>query len=305
MVLVTGISILRKANQGGYAVGAFNINNLEILQAIVGAAKKLKAPVILQTSEGALKYAGPGFLKALADEAADTAGIPIALHVDHGRDLGLIKDCLKRGWTSVMIDGSHLPFEENVKVTKKVVGWAHRKGVGVEAELGTIGGAEEAIKSRHIILTEPDDAVDFVRKTGCDSLAAAIGTSHGAYKFAGSSRLDIPRLIAIKQKLRMPLVLHGGSGVPDWLVHEAAKYGAKLGHPEGVPDSQVREAVRYGINKVNTDTDIRLACTAAVRKTLQENPAEFDPRKYLGAARELMQQVAEHRIELFRSAGKA
>jgi fructose-bisphosphate aldolase class II len=305
MALVTGKSILQKAHLGRYAVGAFNVNNLEILQAIIAAAKKLAAPVIIQTSEGALKYAGPGALKAMVDEAADAAKVPVALHVDHGRDLAVIKDCIRRGWTSVMIDGSHLPFKENIKVTKKVVGWCHKKGIGAEAELGTIGGAEEAIVARQIILTEPDTAVEFVRKTGCDSLAVAIGTSHGAYKFAGSGRLDIPRLIALKQKLRMPLVLHGGSGVPDWLVKDAEKHGAQLGNPEGVPDTQVREAVRYGINKVNTDTDIRLAFTAAVRKVLTEQPKEFDPRKYLGPAKELMQQIAEHRMQLFGSAGKA
>jgi fructose-bisphosphate aldolase class II len=204
-----------------------------------------------------------------------------------------------------MIDGSHLPFEENIKATRKVTGWCHRRGIGVEAELGTIGGAEEAIVARNIILTEPSAAVEFVERTGCDYLAVAIGTSHGAYKFSGGAKLDIARLIAIKQKLRMPLVLHGGSGVPDWLVKEAERHGAKLGSPEGVPDGQVREAIRYGINKVNTDTDIRLACTAGVRKVLTEDPKEFDPRKYLGPARDLMQQVAEHRIRLFGSEGKA
>ncbi len=221
-MLVSLKKILANANKQNYAVGAFNINNMEICQAVVNAAVAEKSPVILQTSEGALKYAGIDYLKALATVAA-TNKVPVTLHVDHGRDLDLIKDCIKAGWTGIMYDGSHLPFDENVRTTKKVVGWAHKKGIGVEGELGTIGGAEEKIVSRKIIYTDPDSAVEFVEKTGVDALAVAIGTSHGAYKFEGSGRLDIHLLKTIKEKLAMPLVLHGASGVPQELVIMAAR----------------------------------------------------------------------------------
>jgi fructose-bisphosphate aldolase class II len=303
-MLVTLKQILAKANKGNYAVGAFNINNMEIAQGIINAAKAQKSPVILQTSEGALSYAGIEYLKCLAYNAAKEK-MPVALHVDHGRDLDLIRNCIKAGWTGIMYDGSHLPFEQNVKNTKKVVQWAHKKGIGVEGELGTIGGAEEKIISRHIIYTDPDAAVEFVEKTGVDALAIAIGTSHGAYKFEGSGKLDIHLLKTIKEKLQMPLVLHGASGVPAWLVTQAARYGAQLGKPEGVPDDQISKAVANGINKINTDTDLRLAFDAAVRKFLAEKPEDFDPRHILSPARDLIQQVVEHRMQLFGSSGKA
>ncbi len=303
-MLVTLKHILNKANKGNYAVGAFNINNMEITQAIINAATAQKAPVILQTSEGALAYAGIDYLYCLAHNAAKQK-VPVALHLDHGRDLELIKKCIKAGWTGIMYDGSHLPFEENIKNTKKVVQWAHKKGIGVEGELGTIGGAEEKIIARQIIYTDSDAAVEFVEKTGVDALAIAIGTSHGAYKFEGSARLDLHLLKVIKEKLNMPLVLHGASGVPVWLVTQAARFGAQLGKPEGVPDEQITEAVKNGINKINTDTDLRLAFDAAVRKFLAEKPEDFDPRHILSPARELIQQVVEHRIQLFGSSGKA
>ncbi len=303
-MLVTLKHILNKANKGNYAVGAFNINNMEITQAIINAATAQKAPVILQTSEGALAYAGIDYLYCLAHNAAKQK-VPVALHLDHGRDLELIKKCIKAGWTGIMYDGSHLPFDENIKNTKKVVQWAHKKGIGVEGELGTIGGAEEKIVARQIIYTDPDAAIEFVEKTGVDALAIAIGTSHGAYKFEGSARLDLHLLKSIKEKLNMPLVLHGASGVPVWLVTQAARFGAQLGKPEGVPDEQITEAVKNGINKINTDTDLRLAFDAAVRKFLAEKPEDFDPRHILSPARELIQQVVEHRIQLFGSSGKA
>lgn len=303
-MLVKLQKILDKANKGSYAVGAFNINNMEICQAVVNAAVAQKAPVILQTSEGALAYAGVSFLKHLAEAAAEQK-IPIVLHVDHGRDLELIKKCIKAGWTGIMYDGSHLPFEENIKNTKKVVQMAEKKRIGVEGELGTIGGAEEKIVARRIIYTNPEAAIEFVEKTGIGALAVAIGTSHGAYKFEGSARLDIHLLKVLKEKLKMPLVLHGASGVPAELVTMAARYGATLGKPEGVPDEQISLAVKNGINKVNTDTDLRLAFDAAVRKFLSEKPEDFDPRHILGPARELIQQIVEHRIQLFGSSGKA
>ncbi len=304
-MLATLKQVLSKADKGKYAVGAFNINNLEIVQAVVNVAAKLKSPVILQTSEGAIKYAGMKYLKCLVATAAEENRIPIVLHVDHGRDLEIIKQAIKTGYTSVMIDGSHLPFDENVAITKKVVGWAHAKGVSVEGELGTIGGAEEKIVARKIIYTDPAVAKEFVAKTGVDALAVAIGTSHGAYKFAGAAKLDIERLKVIKKTLNMPLVLHGASGVPDWLVHTAEHYGAKLGKPGGVPDEQIKLAIKNGINKINTDTDIRLAFDAGVREVIATAPEEFDPRHILGRARELMQDVVEHRIKLFGSAGRA
>ncbi len=304
-MLATLKQVLTKADKAKYAVGAFNINNLEIMQAIVNAAAKLKSPVILQTSEGAIKYAGMNYLKCMVEEAAKTNKIPIVLHVDHGRDMEIIKQAIKTGYTSIMYDGSHLPFEQNIANTKKVVAMAHAKGISVEGELGTIGGAEEKIVARKIIYTNPDSAKEFVEKTGIDALAVAIGTSHGAYKFAGAAKLDIKRLREIKQKLKMPLVLHGASGVPEWVVQTATHYGAKLGKPEGVPDDQIKEAIKNGINKINTDTDLRLAFDAGVREVLSMSPEEFDPRHILGRARELMQEVVEHRIKIFGSAGKA
>jgi len=303
-MLVTLKQILNKANKGNYAVGAFNINNLEIAQAIINAAVKLKAPVILQTTEGSISYEGMEYIKAIAYTASKEK-VPVVLHVDHGRDIELIKKCIKAGWTGIMYDGSHLPFDQNVKNTKKIVQLAHKKGIGVEGELGTIGGAEEKIVARHIIYTDPEAATEFVEKTGVDALAIAVGTSHGAYKFEGSARLDLHLLKTIKEKLKMPLVLHGASCVPAWLVTQAARYGAQLGKPEGVPDEQITQAVKYGINKINTDTDLRLAFDAAVRKFLSEKPEDFDPRHILGPARDLIQQVVEHRIQLFGSEGKA
>jgi len=303
-MLVTLKKILKEANKGNYAVGAFNINNMEIAQAVINAAVAQKSPVILQTSEGALAYAGIEYLKAIAYTAAKQK-VPVALHLDHGRDLDLIKKCIKAGWTGIMYDGSHLPFEENIKNTRKVAQWAHKAGIGVEGELGTIGGAEEKIISREIIYTDPEAAVEYVQKTGVDALAVAIGTSHGAYKFEGPGKLDIHLLKVLKEKLQMPLVLHGASGVPAWLVTQAARYGAELGKPEGVPDDQIKIAVQTGINKINTDTDLRLAFDAAIRQFLREKPEDFDPRHILSPARTLIQQIVEHRIQLFGSSGRA
>ena len=297
-------TILDKARQQHYAVAHFNINNLEILQGVVNAAVKLQAPIVLATSEGAIQYAGMNYLYALARTAAETTRIPIALHLDHGRDLKIIKKAIQLGYSSVMVDASHQEFEKNIKITKQVVQWAHPKGISVEAELGTIGGAEDLVESRHILYTDPAKAKEFVERTGCDFLAVAIGTSHGAYKFSGKADLRQDIVQQIHRLVKIPLVLHGASGVPEKVVKEAQKYGAKLSGVYGVPDSQIKLAIKNGIAKINTDTDLRLAFDAAVRKAVQTRPADFDPRHILGPAREAIQQVAEQRIRLLGSGGK-
>lgn len=304
MMLVRSKILLDKANKGKYAVGAFNISNLETMQAIVNAAVKLKAPVILQTSESAIKYAGMENLVALAKTFAKSNKIPIALHMDHGKNLNLIKTAINSGYTSVMIDASDKDFDENIRITRQVVGWARKKKVSVEAELGALGGKEDYVSGK-IQFTDPNKAAEFVKKTRIDALAVAIGTSHGAYKFRGEAKLDINRLKEIKNKVKIPLVLHGASGVPKGVVDNANKYGAKIENAKGVPDEQIKLAIKNGINKINTDTDIRLAFVASIREFIANNPSEFDPRKILGNARELMQQVVEQRIRAFGSGGKA
>ncbi|MEK6969573.1 MAG: class II fructose-1,6-bisphosphate aldolase [Nanoarchaeota archaeon] len=298
------LTLLKKAHKYKYAVPHFNINNLEMVQAVVKAAVKLNSPVILATSEGALQYAGMNYLFNLVKVAAEENKIPIALHLDHGKDLKIIKQAIKLGYSSVMIDASHEDFNKNVKLTKKVVQWAHKQGVSVEAELGTIGGKEDLVSGKKIIYTDPDLAKEFVEQTGCDFLAIAIGTSHGAYKFTGEAKLNLALLKEIKKKTNIPLVLHGASEVPQPMVKLAEKYGADLQGVKGVPNAQINLAVQNGINKINTDTDLRIAFTAAVRKVIKQNPAEFDPRRILAPARDLIQQVAEERIKLFGSAGK-
>jgi|SRR3989344_5702158 len=305
MTLTTIKYLLDKANKKNYAVGAFNVNDMEILEAIVRAAESQKSPVILQTSEGAIKYAGLKVLFNLLKTVGDNTKIPAVIHLDHGRNFDLIKQCVKIGYTSIMIDASNFEFKENIRQTKKVVSLCEKKGVSVEAELGTIGGAEESIVSRKIIYTEPSAAKDFTEKTGIDALAIAIGTSHGAFKFAGRQKLDIERLKQIKKLVKIPLVLHGASCVPKWLINRANKFGARISGAEGVPDSQVALAVKNGINKVNTDTDLRLAFTESVRETLAKKPSEFDPRNILGPAKDLIQKIVEHRMKLFGSSDKA
>ncbi len=304
-MLANGTSVLAKARKGNYAVGAFNVNNMEILQSVIRAAEATKSPVFVQTSEGAIEYAGLEYLFTLMLYGAESARVPVVIHLDHGRNLDLIKECIKIGYTSVMYDGSHLPFEENVNNTRQVVRWAHRRGVSVEAELGTIGGVEDKVEARKILFTDPEVAKDFVKRTGCDSLAVAIGTSHGAFKFAGAANLDLARLRDIKRAVRIPLVLHGASGVPQELVQKIAEFGGELGNPEGVPDDQITAAINLGINKVNTDTDLRLAFTESVRETLVKNIHEFDPRKIIGPARDAMQAVVERRMRVFGSSGRA
>lgn len=298
-------TLLEKAQRGKYAVGHFNINNLEILQGVVNAAQKLRSPAILATSEGAIRYAGLPYLYALAATASKLADVPIALHLDHGTNLDIIEQAIKFGYSSVMMDASHEPYEKNVRLTKQVVQLAHRHGVSVEAELGTIGGKEDAIRGRGILYTDPRQAEEFVQRTGCDFLAIAIGTSHGAYKFSGRPQLKIDLLREIRKRVKVPLVLHGASCVPRSAVQEARKYGARLAGVQGVPDAQIRQAIRAGICKINTDTDLRIAFDAGVRKALKQQPAEIDPRHILGPAREHIQKVVEHRIRLFGSVGKA
>lgn len=297
--------ILGKANKGNYAVAAFNVNNMEFIKAITNAANNKKSPLILQTSEGAIDYAGLDYLYSMMEIAAESVKIPISIHLDHGRDMKVIKKCIDIGYSSVMIDASHEDFEKNIKLTKKVVSWASKKNVSVEAELGTIGGTEDKVSAKKIIYTDPEMAVEFVKRTGIDALAIAIGTSHGAHKFLGSAKLNIEILKEIKKRLNMPLVLHGASSVPQSLVKESEKYGAKFKHMVGVPNSELTKAVNNGINKVNTDTDLRLAFLTGVRKTLAKNKEVFDPRKILKPAMDEIEKVVEKRIDLMGSGGKA
>ncbi|PIZ51061.1 fructose-1,6-bisphosphate aldolase, class II [Candidatus Woesearchaeota archaeon CG_4_10_14_0_2_um_filter_33_13] len=305
MMLANTKTILEKARKGNYAVGHFNINNMEILQGVVQAANNLKAPVIVATSEGAIEYAGINFLHDLVKTASELSKVPVALHLDHGKNFKIIKQCIDLGYSSVMIDASHENFAKNIQLTKKVVEMAHKKGISVEAELGTIGGKEDLVHSKGIIYTDPKKAKEFVQKAGCDFLAVAIGTSHGAYKFKGDAKLKIDILRKIKMETKIPLVLHGASGVPKDVVQLAEKYGARLEGVKGVPDSQIKLAVKNGINKINTDTDLRIAFDAAVRKALKDNPQDFDPRHVLGPARQLITKVVEQRIRTFGSVNKA
>lgn len=305
-MLVTGKQILTKARKGRYAVAAFNVNNLEIVQAITEAAVRQKSPVILQTSEGAIEYAGMDYLYLMMRLAAE-APVPIAIHVDHGKNLETIKEAIEIGYTSVMFDGSSLPYEENIKKTKQVVAWARKKGVSVEAELGAIQGIEDFVNvsARDAALTDPKQAVDFVRQTKCDSLAIAIGTAHGLVKFKGTPHLDFKRLQEIKKVIKIPLVLHGASEVDQEMVRIAKKYGAKLPGAQGVTDALIRKAVRFGICKVNIDTDIRLAFDAGIREVIATKPEVWDPRKLMVKAKEYMTQVAMERMVSLGSKGKA
>lgn len=298
MPLVTTTEMFKKAYEGGYAIGAFNVNNMEIVQGITRAAKKLNAPVILQCSAGARKYASHDYLVAMVKAAAEETGLPIALHLDHGPDFETCKACIDGGFTSVMIDGSHHSFEENIAVTKRVVEYAHAHGVWVEAELGRLAGVEEDVSSEHSIYTDPDQAVEFVERSGCDSLAIAIGTSHGAYKFKGEAKLDFERLEKIGNLMPgYPLVLHGASSVPQEFVEMCNTYGGKVAGAAGVPEELLRKAAGMAICKINIDTDIRLAMTASIRKQLVEHPEEFDPRGYLKPARQAVKDMVQHKIK--------
>lgn len=299
MALVTTKDMFRKAYEGGYAVGAFNVNNMEIVQGIVDAAKEVQSPLILQVSAGARKYAKPAYLKKLVEAAILDTGIEIALHLDHGDSFEICKQCIDDGFTSVMIDGSHLSFEDNISLVKKVVDYAHPRGVVVEAELGKLAGVEDAVnvKAEDATYTDPNQAVDFVTRSGCDSLAIAIGTSHGAYKFKGEPKLDFERLETITKLLpNYPLVLHGASTVIPEFVEMCNAYGGNIPGAQGVPEAMLRRAAALGVCKINIDTDLRLAMTAAIRKYLFENPAEFDPRKYLGVGRDAIKNMVRHKL---------
>lgn len=300
MPLVTSKEMFEKAYKGGYAIGAFNVNNMEIIQGIVEAAKEEKSALILQVSAGARKYANPTYLKKLVEAAVEDSNLPIVLHLDHGENFDICKACIDSGFTSVMIDGSKYPFEENIRITKEVVEYAHSKGVVVEAELGKLAGVEDAVRvsEKEATYTDPDQAVEFVERTGVDSLAVAIGTSHGAYKFKGTPSLDFERLETITKKLHgFPLVLHGASTVMPEFVAKCNEFGGNLPGAQGVPEDMLRRSATMGVCKINIDTDLRLAMTATIREYFVKHPEEFDPRKYLGPARDAIKEMVKHKIK--------
>lgn len=311
MPLVTTKEMFQKAYDGGYAIGAFNVNNMEIVQGITEAAKEVNAPLILQVSKGARAYANHTYLMKLVEAAIIETGLPICLHLDHGDSFELCKSCVDGGFTSVMIDASSKPFAENIEITKKVVEYAHDHGVVVEAELGTLAGVEDEVKvsAEDSSYTRPEEVEEFVSRTGVDSLAIAIGTSHGAFKFKPGTkpmlRFDI--LEDISRRLPgFPIVLHGASSVPQEFVAEVNRYGGAMPGAIGVPEDLLRKAAGMAVCKINIDSDLRLAMTAAVRKHLYENPADFDPRQYLTPARTAIKEMVRHKIvDVLGCAGKA
>jgi len=299
MPLVTTTEMFKKAYEGGYAIGAFNVNNMEIIQGITEAAKEVNAPLILQVSAGARKYANHTYLMKLVEAAVIETGLPICLHLDHGSSFELCKSCIDGGFTSVMIDGSHLPFDENIKLTKQVVEYAHAHGVVVEGELGRLAGIEDAVNvsDEDAAFTKPDEVEEFVSRTGVDSLAIAIGTSHGAYKFKGEPKLRFDILEEVARRLPgFPIVLHGASSVIPELVDKINKYGGNMPGAKGVPEEMLRKAAKSAVCKINIDSDLRLAMTAAVREYLAQHPEDFDPRKYLGPAREAIKELVKNKI---------
>ncbi len=309
MPLVTSKELFKKAYEGGYAIGGFNVNNMEILQAIVEAGNEEKSPLILQVSAGARKYANPVYLRKLVEAALATSDIPIVLHLDHGDSFEMCKACVDDGFTSVMIDASKYPIEKNIEISKHVAEYAHSKGTVVEAELGKLAGIEDAVNvaERDAIYTDPDEVAEFVEKTGVDSLAIAIGTSHGAYKFKGEPNLDFERLYKVEKMIPgFPIVLHGSSSVPQELVEKCNQYGGQLPGAKGVPEEMLREAAKSAVCKINIDTDLRLTLTATIRETFATSPAEFDPRKYLGPGRAAIKELVRRKIkDVLGSAGKA
>ena len=312
MPLVDTKKMFEMAYKNGYAIGAFNVNNMEITQGIVEAIAEEKSPLILQISRGARSYASMSYLKAIINVAvAENPDIPICMHLDHGDTFESCKQCVDDGFTSVMIDASHSSFEENIEITKQVVEYAHAQGVQVEAELGQLGGIEEDVvgvsaEDIHKHLTDPDEVVEFVNKTGCDSLAIAIGTSHGAYKFKTAPKLAIDVLDAVESKLPgYPLVMHGSSSVLKEFKDLINKYGGEMPDAMGVPEDAISEAAKKAICKVNIDTDLRMALTAKIRQVFSETPAEFDPRKYLGPGRAAIKDMVKHKLHILGCAGKA
>lgn len=300
MGLVSTKDMFKKSMEEGFAIGAFNINNMEFVQAIVEAAAETKSPVILQATPGAIKYAGIEYLVKIVEAAAIVhPDVPIALHLDHGTDFEICKKCVDAGFTSVMIDGSKYDFEENVKITKEVVNYAHSKGVVVEAEIGRLAGIEDNVnvEEKDVIYTNPEQAEYFVKMTGCDSLAVAIGTSHGAYKFKGEVKLKLDILKELKNRIPdTPLVLHGASSVIPTLVELCNTYGGNISGAKGVSNNILRQVSELGISKINIDTDLRLGFTGGIRKKFIEEPDLFDPRSYLGAAREIVKETVKSKI---------
>ncbi|MDQ7838195.1 MAG: class II fructose-1,6-bisphosphate aldolase [Thermodesulfobacteriota bacterium] len=299
MPLVPAKNILLKAYREGYAIGAFNFVNMEMLQAILQTANNLRAPVIIQASEGAISYAGLSTIVSMARTLAGEVDIPVALHLDHGHKLETIRACIQAGFTSVMIDASHLPYAENAALTRQVVEIARQSGVSVEAELGRLMGVEDTVSvaERDAVLVDPEEAGRFVRETDIDSLAPAVGTSHGAFKYKGAARLDLERLKKVKEKTGIPLVLHGASSIPADLLQEAIGSGIPIGEAKGVPLEEVQKAIKVGVAKVNIDTDLRLGFVSAMRRILAEKPETFDLRKILGPAREKVAQIIADRIQ--------
>ena len=309
-MLVTTKEMFEKSMREGFAIGAFNVNNMEIVQAIMDAAAEEHAPVIMQASSSAIKYARLNYLMKMVKAAEEEhPEVPFAIHLDHGPDFETCKMCIDAGFTSVMFDGSKYDFEENVRLTKEVVDYAHAHGVVVEAELGKLAGIEDDVNvaESDAMFTDPTQAEEFVRRTGCDSLAIAIGTSHGAYKFKGEAKLRFDILKKIKERIpNTPIVLHGASTVIPELVAQCNEYGADIPGAKGVPDEMLHEASISGVSKINVDTDLRLAMTAAIRKVFVEEPSAFDPRKYLTPARDLIKQTVQHKIrDVFGSSNKA
>ena len=310
MALVSTKEMFEKSMKEGFAIGAFNVNNMELIQGIVDAAAEQNSPVILQASSSAIKYARINYLMKMVQAAVEEhPEIPIAIHLDHGPDFETAKMCIDNGFTSVMIDGSKYDFEENIRLTKEVVDYAHAHGVVVEAELGKLAGIEDDVNvaESDAIYTDPAQAEEFVRRTGVDSLAIAIGTSHGAYKFKGEARLRFDILKEIKERIpNTPIVLHGASTVIPELVNMCNEYGGNIPGAKGVPDEILHEASLSGVSKINVDTDLRLAMTAGIRKVFVEDPSAFDPRKYLKPARELVKETVAHKMrDVFGSANKA
>ena len=311
MPLVNTKKMFDVAYKQGFAIGAFNVNNMELLQGIAEACQEANAPLILQISKGARSYASVTYLKALIQAALDTADLPIAMHLDHGDTVELCNQCVDDGFTSVMIDASHHPFEENIRITSEVVKYAHARKVSVEAELGQLGGIEEEVVgvdvddvSKH--LTDPAQVEEFVKRTNCDSLAIACGTSHGAYKFKSAPTLAFDVIENVAKRLPgFPLVMHGSSSVPQYLVEIINKYGGNMPNTMGVPESAITKASKMAICKVNIDTDLRLALTAKIREVFATKPAEFDPRKYLGPGRDEIKKIVRHKLDVLGCAGKA